>query len=68
MRALGPPLRGGLPFVCFLVRLSQYRKTADRVSWGMLPRQILKSRASEITGNAFQSKEKFVKFLIQRLK
>ena len=29
----------------------------------MLPRQILKSRASEISGNAFQSLEKFVKFL-----
>ena len=34
----------------------------------MLPRQILKSRASEITRNAFQSWEKFVKFLNTKIK
>ena len=34
----------------------------------MLPQQILKSRTSKITENAFQSKEKFVKFLNTKIK
>ena len=68
LRVLGPPLRGEPPFVCSSVSLSQNRKTADRVSWGMLPQQILKSRTSKITENAFQSKEKFVKFLNTKIK
>ena len=68
MRVLGPPLRGGPPFFCFSILLSQYRKTADRVAWGMLPRKILESGASEITGNAFQSSEKFVKFFNRKIK
>ena len=34
----------------------------------MLPRQILKSRASEITQNAFQSQQKFVKVFNIKIK
>ena len=49
-------------------RSRRYRKTADWVSWGMLPWQILKSRASEITGNAVNPKKNLPNFLIQRLK
>jgi len=34
----------------------------------MLPRQILKSRASEITRNEFQSQQKIVKFFNTKIK
>ena len=34
----------------------------------MLPGQILKSRASEITRNAFQSQQKFVQFFNTKIK